>query len=122
LETKDSSSADHYLPNNKVCIWPPQNDKTLISGQHLNLTPIDLLGNDESLLVCRFRLGHSSRTFLKYPYVKFFTNFFKKIDKDNDRFVIQFLFPTIGGHFVDGCIIKYILKLSQVNIKGQVVD
>jgi hypothetical protein len=27
LETKDSSSADHYLPNNKVGGWPPQNDK-----------------------------------------------------------------------------------------------
>jgi hypothetical protein len=27
LETKDSSSADHYLPNNKVRGWPPQNDK-----------------------------------------------------------------------------------------------
>jgi hypothetical protein len=27
LETKDSSSADHYLPNNKVCGGPPQNDK-----------------------------------------------------------------------------------------------
>jgi hypothetical protein len=27
LETKDSSSADHYLPNNKVRGRPPQNDK-----------------------------------------------------------------------------------------------
>ena len=27
LETKDSSSANHYLPNNKVGGWPPQNDK-----------------------------------------------------------------------------------------------
>ena len=27
LETKDSSSAAHFLPNNKVCGWPPQNDK-----------------------------------------------------------------------------------------------
>jgi hypothetical protein len=26
-ETKDSSSADHYLPSNKVRGWPPQNDK-----------------------------------------------------------------------------------------------
>jgi hypothetical protein len=27
LETKDSSSADHYLPNNNVRGRPPQNDK-----------------------------------------------------------------------------------------------
>jgi hypothetical protein len=27
LERKDSSSADHYLPNNKVRGWPPQNNK-----------------------------------------------------------------------------------------------
>jgi hypothetical protein len=27
LETKDSSSADHYLSNNKVSGWPPQNDQ-----------------------------------------------------------------------------------------------
>jgi hypothetical protein len=27
LETKDSSSADHYLPNNNVGGRPPQNDK-----------------------------------------------------------------------------------------------
>jgi hypothetical protein len=27
LETKDSSSADHYLPNNKVRGRPPQNDQ-----------------------------------------------------------------------------------------------
>jgi hypothetical protein len=27
LETKDSSSADHNLPNNKVRGWPHQNDK-----------------------------------------------------------------------------------------------
>jgi hypothetical protein len=27
LETKDSSSADHLLPNNKVRGRPPQNDK-----------------------------------------------------------------------------------------------
>jgi hypothetical protein len=27
IETKDSSSADHYLPSNKVRGWPPQNDK-----------------------------------------------------------------------------------------------
>ena len=27
LETKDSSSADDYLPNNKVRGRPPQNDK-----------------------------------------------------------------------------------------------
>jgi hypothetical protein len=27
LETKDSLSADHYLSDNKVRGWPPQNDK-----------------------------------------------------------------------------------------------
>jgi hypothetical protein len=26
-ETKDSSSADHSLPNNNFRGWPPQNDK-----------------------------------------------------------------------------------------------
>ena len=30
LETKDSSSADHYLPNNKVGGGPPQNDQPWI--------------------------------------------------------------------------------------------
>jgi hypothetical protein len=27
FEKEDSSSAAHYLPNNKVRGWPPQNDK-----------------------------------------------------------------------------------------------
>jgi hypothetical protein len=28
VETKDSSSADYYLPSKKVRGWPPQNDKS----------------------------------------------------------------------------------------------
>jgi hypothetical protein len=42
LETKDSSPADYYLPNNKRRRWPPQNGQTLIPGQYFNLTPMGL--------------------------------------------------------------------------------
>jgi hypothetical protein len=33
---KDSSSADHYLPSNKVGGWPPQNDKHDANGRWEN--------------------------------------------------------------------------------------